>query len=79
MNCRICKDKITKENRRISIFDYETIICRQCNIAEQIAHTSKRPEVRDVVHFAHVIKDFELWKLVVSDHRMEAEECCDAM
>ncbi len=79
MNCKICKDKITKENRRISIFDYETIICRQCNIAEQIAHTSKQPEVRDVVHFAHVIKDFELWKLVVRDHRREAEECCDAM
>ena len=79
MNCRICKDKINKENRRISIFDYETIICKQCYIAEQIAHTNKQTEVRDVVHFAYVIKDFELWKLVVKDHRIEAEEYCDAM
>ena len=55
------------------------MICRQCYVAEQIAHTSNDPEIRDVVHFSYVIKDFKLWKLVVLDHRAEAEECCDAM
>ena len=66
-------------NRRTSIFDHKTTICRQCYIAEQIAHTSNDPEIRDVVHFAYVIKDFESWKLVVLGHRAEAEEYCDAM
>lgn len=79
MDCKICKDKISESNRRTSIFDYKTTICRQCYIAEQIAHTSNNPEIRDVVHFSYVIKDFESWKLVVLDHRAEAEECCDAM
>ena len=79
MDCRICKDKIGTSDRRTSIFDYKTTICRQCYIAEQIAHTSKDPETRDVVHFAHVIKDFKIWRLVVLDHRAEAEEYCDAM
>ena len=79
MDCRICKDKINTSNRRTSIFDYETVVCRQCYVAEQIAHANKDPKIRDVVHFAHVIKDFKLWKLVVLDHRVEAEEYCDAM
>ncbi len=79
MDCRICKIKTNETNRRTSIFDYKTVVCRQCYVAEQIAHTSNDPEVRDIAHFAHVIKDFKLWKLLVLDHRVESEECCDAM
>ena len=51
-------------NKRTSIFDHETIVCRTCYVAEQLAKTSKDKETRDVVHFAHIIKTLVFGKVL---------------
>lgn len=79
MDCNICNIKINNINKRTSIFDHETIICRTCYVAEQLAKTSTDAQTRDVVHFAHIIKDFDLWKSVVLQHTNEAFEFTSVM
>lgn len=79
MDCKICNIKINNTNKRTSIFDHETIVCRTCYVAEQLAKTSKDSQTRDVVHFAYVVKDFGLWKSVVLLHANEASELNSVM
>tara|TARA_B100000035_G_C20865279_1_gene493653 strand:+ start:234 stop:473 length:240 start_codon:yes stop_codon:yes gene_type:complete len=78
MDCRICRTKIPKNEKRISVFDHSSKICLECSVAEKIAKIHKDQEIRDVVHFAYIAKNFDLWRSIVVPLKREAAELCEA-
>ena len=50
MDCRICRTKIPKNEKRISVFDHSSKICLECSAAEKIAkiHKDQDPPTTDI-------------------------------
>ena len=78
MDCRICRTKIPKNEKRISVFDHSSKICLECSVAEKIAKINKDQEIRDVIHFAYIAKNFDFWRSIVVPLKREAAELCEA-
>ena len=78
-NCKICYTFLNTEDEPStketdSCFNEEIKICAKCSTAEQLVLITNNPDERAKISFAKIIKSFDIWKELVLEQMIEAEE-----